>query len=132
LNRTPKVITPKNEQKDFITETGKGMANLARTLQEVKMDNINTNENVLEWLTGQKEAGVTASQKKLVNRIRRLHEENPDEVVLINNADGSIYAKIPTDWIRIKKPTKKELTEEERREMAEVFRARIGRKDEQA
>lgn len=96
------------------------------------MDNINTNENVLEWLTGQKEAGVTASQKKLVNRIRRLHEENPDEVVLINNDDGSIYAKIPTDWIRIKKPTKKELTEEERREMAEVFRARIGRKDEQA
>ena len=86
---------------------------------------INTNENVLEWITGDKEAAITASQKRLINRLRKLHEDNPDETVLITNQDGSVFAKVPVDWIKIKKPTKRELTDEERQEMAETFKARI-------
>jgi hypothetical protein len=91
---------------------------------------INTNENVIEWINGDKEAAITASQKKVINKLRKLHEENPEEVVLITNQDGSVFAKVPTDWIKIKKPTRRELTEEERLEMAETFKARIeGRKE---
>ena len=91
---------------------------------------INTNENVIEWLTGDKEAAITASQRKLINRLKKLNEENPDEMVLITNQDGSVFAKVPADWIKIKKPTRRELTEEERQEMAETFKARIeGRKE---
>lgn len=86
---------------------------------------INTNENVIEWINGDKEAAITASQKKLINRLKKLNEENPDEMVLITNQDGSVFAKVPVDWIKIKKPTKRELTEEERQEMAETFKARI-------
>lgn len=92
------------------------------------MDNLN--ENVIEWLTNQKEAAVTASQRRLVNRLKRLHEKYPDEVIMVNNSDGSVFAKIPVEWVSIRKPTKRELTEEERREMAEVFKARINLKEE--
>ena len=86
---------------------------------------INTNENVIEWLTGQEQASITATQRKLINRLRKLHQENPDEIVIIENKDGSVFAKIPVDWVKIKKPTKRELTEEERQEMAAAFKARI-------
>lgn len=89
------------------------------------LDTYNTNENVIEWLTGQGQAAITASQRKLINRLRKLHQENPDEVVLINNTDGSVFAKVPVDWVKIKKPTKRELTDEERQEMAATFKARI-------
>lgn len=87
-------------------------------------------ENVIEWFNNSKEVSITASQRKLINRIEKLKAENPDEVVVIRNQDGSIFAKLPVNWVKIKKPSKRELTDEERKEMAELFRQRMDKKGE--
>ena len=87
-------------------------------------------ENVIEWFNNSKEVSITASQRKLINKIEKLKAENPDEVVVIRNQDGSIFAKLPVNWVKIKKPSKRELTDEERKEMAELFRQRMDKKGE--
>lgn len=72
------------------------------------------NENVIEWLRGDKVAAVTApSSSKLKGMITRLNARYPDEVdILTTNQDGSIFAYVPVDWIVIRKP--KQLSEAQR------------------
>jgi len=73
------------------------------------------NENVLEWLRGDKTVKVTLCSGKLCNRVKKLAIKHPDEVkVHYYNKDGSIFAEIPLPYIKISKPIKQELTEEER------------------
>ena len=73
---------------------------------------------------------VTFSQLRLTNKIIKLSGKYPDEVKVIRkNLDGSIYAKLPVNYLHIYKPgsgPKKEYTEEERAE----FRNRVTRKNE--
>lgn len=58
--------------------------------------NFNCNENCIEWITGDKTVTCTFSQKKFINRIRRMSETHGDCVkILAENPDGSIMAKIP-------------------------------------
>lgn len=74
-------------------------------------------ENVIEWLTGdaRNRATLTLSQKRLVNRIKKIAQERPDECEIVAvNQDGSIVAHCPIKWIKIN-PTLK-LSEEARRE----------------
>ena len=70
------------------------------------------NECVIEWIKGEKMAGVTMpNNTKLKNRILKIAETRK-EVEVTMNADGSIYARIPSSWVKIN-PTL-ELSEEER------------------
>lgn len=81
------------------------------------------NENVIEWLTGSDTVLVTLSQKKYVNKIKKLAETREDVVIESENKDGSILAKLPLKFIRIT-PTR-QLTEEQRiqaRERLEKYR----------
>lgn len=88
------------------------------------------NENVIEWLNGEETAKVTFSQGKYKNKIKRLKEKN-DAIRLIENKDGSIYAEIPLEYVKISKPRKVELSEEEREEIAERFRlGRLAKEEE--
>ena len=53
-------------------------------------------ENVIEWYTGEKWMSVTLTQKKHINRVRKLVEKHADMgCELVENRDGSIWAKIP-------------------------------------
>ena len=55
-----------------------------------------TNENSIEWYTGNNTCTVSVSQKKFVNRIRRMAEKHAPLVeILAENPDGSILAHIP-------------------------------------
>lgn len=59
-------------------------------------------ENLIEWITGSKKATVTFSQKKYVNRIKRLAEKHPDVVdISAENEDGSITAHIPVKAVHL-------------------------------
>lgn len=59
-------------------------------------------ENNIEWLTGQERATVSFSQKKYVNRIKRMAEKHaPCVEIIAENDDGSIYATIPLSAIHI-------------------------------
>lgn len=59
-------------------------------------------ENLIEWITGNKTATVTFSQKKFINRIKQMAEKHPETVdIVAENEDGSITAHIPVRAIHL-------------------------------
>lgn len=76
----------------------------------------NNNENVVEFLNGEKTCSVTFNSRKHINRIKRLRQDNPDAFLnYVENDDGSVYAKIPLAWLKISPPRK--YTDEQREEL---------------
>ena len=90
----------------------------------------NCNENVIEFLRGQKTATVTLCNKRLKNRVYKFQQSKPDEVEIISDKDGALYAHIPVSWIRIIPPQKREYTEEERAQLAKRLRDSLNKKKE--
>jgi exosome complex RNA-binding protein Rrp42 (RNase PH superfamily) len=88
-------------------------------------------ENVVEWITGDKQVTVTLTQQKHISKVRKLAEKFPDEVKIdYVNKDGSIVAHLPLRAIKINLTAKRELTEDEREILAERLRlARESGKD---
>lgn len=86
-------------------------------------------ENVIEFYTGDKFASCTFTNRKHINRIKKLHEEKPAEFqAYIENNDGSVWAKIPLSWVKINPGAKREMTEEQKeaaRERLAVARAKM-------
>lgn len=79
-------------------------------------------DNVVEYLTGDEFATVTAHRQKLKNQLEKLAEERPDDCkITVRNQDGTIMAKIPTSWVKISPP--KKLSEETREKLSERFKA---------
>lgn len=75
-------------------------------------------ENAIEFYKGDKRATVSFSQGKYISRIKKLKERYPDEVEIVaENPDGSLYAHIPTKWIRINPP--RELSDEQKETLIE-------------
>ena len=74
-------------------------------------------ENVLEFISGTHTATVTFTNKKHINRIKKLYEERKDDFkYLVENSDGSVCAKIPLKWIKINPGSKtgRVMTEEQK------------------
>ena len=79
------------------------------------------NENCIEWLNNQKEITLSLCQEKWINKIKKLHKNNPDDVEIIaENVDGSICAKIPISFLKISPP--RQVTEEQRQLASERFK----------
>lgn len=74
-------------------------------------------ENAIEWLTGQDRIAVSFSQKRFANRLKRLAEQFPDEVDIIENQDGSVFGHMPLSWLKFRRP--RDLSEEQRQEIAD-------------
>lgn len=69
------------------------------------------NEIVIEWFKGEKLASVTAySGSRIKNKIVKLAQKHTD-VSMVENKDGSIFAHIPVDWIKIQ--PKRAMTQEQ-------------------
>ena len=82
-------------------------------------------DNVIEWLRNSPTATVTFCQGKYITKIRKLAERFPDECeILAENEDGSILAHIPVKWIKINNP-RREISDEEREELAERMRNQV-------
>lgn len=78
-------------------------------------------DNVIEFLKGDKTATVTFCQQRFITKIRKLAEKFPDECKITHeNKDGSIVAHIPVKWIKISK-MERHLSEEQ----IELARERI-------
>ena len=74
-------------------------------------------ENVLEFISGTHTATVTFTNKKHINRIKKLYEERKDDFkYFVENSDGSVCAKIPLKWIKINPGSKtgRVMTEEQK------------------
>ena len=75
-------------------------------------------ENMIEFITGQRTATVTFTNRKHINRIKKLYEEHKDDFkYFVENQDGSVCAKIPLKWIRISPPR---MVSDEQREAARI------------
>ena len=76
-------------------------------------------ENVIEWIKGQRTCVVTFSNQKHINKIKALYEEYKDDFTYFKeNKDGTICAKIPLKWIKISN-TKREYSEEQKEKLRE-------------
>ena len=84
-----------------------------------------TQENVIEWVRGDKEVTVMFCSNNRYNiRVRKYAEEYPDDVKIIaDNRDGSIVAHLPLSWIKVSKPREVNLTEEQKLEIVERFKS---------
>ena len=79
-------------------------------------------ENAIEWINGQDMVTVTLSQGRYISKVKKLAEKFPDEVKIVKeNSDGTILAHIPLNYIKINRASR-DLTEEEREELAERAR----------
>ncbi len=78
-------------------------------------------ENVIEFTKDSERATVTFSQGRYKSRIKKLAADRPEECqIAAENADGSMCAHIPVAWIKINPA--KQLSEEQRKEIAERFK----------
>lgn len=74
-------------------------------------------ENAIEWYSGRKTMTLSLSQRKLINKIKKMAAENPDDISYSENADGTICAHIPVAYLSIRKPR---FVSEEEREQARI------------
>lgn len=75
-------------------------------------------ENAIEWVNGDKTIAVTLSQGRYVSKVKKLAKDHPDEVKILRiNPDGSIFAHLPLRALKLNLSSKRELTEEERKEI---------------
>lgn len=78
-------------------------------------------KNAIEWIKDEERATLTLSQRRTISRVKRLAAKYPEQCkILAENKDGSVYAHIPTSWIRIN--PEMNLTEEQRERKAEAIR----------
>lgn len=82
----------------------------------------NNNENCIEFLSGERSVVVSFTNRKHINRIKKLYEERKDDFKYFHeNTDGSICAKLPLKWIKINPGSKNgRVMTEEQKEAARV------------
>lgn len=80
------------------------------------------NEFSIEWIKGSDYASVTApSGTALKSKLFRLAKEHPDEVQIVKeNKDGSVFAHVPVNYIKISPP--RQISDEQREAAGERFR----------
>lgn len=79
-------------------------------------------ENVIEWVKDDKRATLSLSQRRTITRIKELAEKYPDKCeILAENKDGSLYAHIPVEWVRINPGMN--LTDDQKAERAKRLKA---------
>ena len=91
------------------------------------MENI---ENVIEFISNTRTATVTFTNKKHINRIKKIYEERKDDFKYFKeNTDGSVCAKIPLKWIKINAGSKTgRVMTEEQKEAARIRLANARKK----
>lgn len=90
------------------------------------------NETACDYLTCDKHATFCSSETKWINKIRKLAEQYPDDVVIQvqpEDNQGMILAHIPKGWFKLNPPRKSNMTEEQRQAVAERLAAGRKHKD---
>lgn len=83
-------------------------------------------ESNIEWATGLKDEDkitLSLSSKRFINKVKKICSEHPEDTKLIENGDGTIYAELPIDCLKIYHPRKVELTEEQKEKLRQRMRA---------
>lgn len=81
-------------------------------------------ETVYEHVSGAASFTVTAAERWSIGQISKLKERYPDEVEIVSeNADGSLVARMPADWMKIKPKRHVVRSEEQIRQCTEQLKA---------
>lgn len=87
-------------------------------------------ETAINYIAGDSEITVYTAERRYINTVKRLIESKPDQIRIVReNPDGSIIAKMPTEWFRFPKP-KRTISDEMKAAAAERMRERWGSRDE--
>ena len=71
-----------------------------KTMTERNFDN--NNENCIEFLSGERYAVATFTNRKHITRLKKIYAERKDEIKYFKeNKDGSICVKFPLKWVKI-------------------------------
>ena len=77
-------------------------------------------ETAFEHLDGRHTWTVSTDERTWKNKLEKLAEKYPEDVELIaKNKDGSVLYHIPVKWLKVRPPVKRDLTDEQRAELAE-------------
>ncbi len=60
---------------------------------------------------------VSTDERRMITRMMKLIAEHPDETEIIKRPeenDGCLYCKVPSTWLRIAPPVKREFTDEQK------------------
>lgn len=86
-------------------------------------------ENVIEFLTGDKTATLTFSNRSHITKIKKLYESHKESFLyFVENPDGSVCAKVPLKWIKFGPP--RQMSEESRMAASERLRNMRVKQDE--
>ena len=82
------------------------------------------NENVIEFLRGEKTATLTlAGNTRLNSKLRKMAEKYPDECQIIHeNDDGSILVHCPVKWVQVSR-REHNLTDEQRKQASDRLKS---------
>lgn len=92
--------------------------------EEIKENKSGYSENAIEWYTGVDRVTITVSEVRLKNKLLALSKSNPEDVELVsdNNGSGPMLFHVSRRCLKIGIPKKRDLTEEQRTELAERLR----------
>lgn len=87
-------------------------------------------ETVFEHISGYDCVGVSTSERSWKTKILKLKAKFPDDVrIVAENADGSLYAKVPYKWVKISKP--RHVSDKQREAAGERMRKMLAEKKEE-
>lgn len=88
----------------------------------IEKDFDNNNENAVEWLSGEHYITVSFTDRKMINRIKKLYSERKEDFKYFHeNIDGSICAKLPKKWFKLNAGSKNgRVMTEEQKEAARI------------
>lgn len=92
--------------------------------EDIKENTTDTNkENMIDFISGFKTCTCSFTNRKHINRIKKLYEERRSEFdYFYENEDGSVCARIPLKWIKINPGS---LPDAPKREMSEEHKAKL-------
>lgn len=76
-------------------------------------------------------ATVCSSEQKWINKIKKLHEEHPNEVQILYSPEdnqGVVVAHVPKTWMKLSPPRQVNYTDEQKAAMAERLAVARGNK----
>ena len=93
-------------------------------LEDINEKTTDTNkENMIDWISGSKMCTCSFTNRKHINRIKKLYEQRKSEFgYFYENEDGSVCARIPLKWIKINPGS---LPDSPKREMSEEHKAKL-------
>jgi len=92
-------------------------------LKGVIIKMVDMRETAIDYIVGDEYLYYTASEQRLVTKLKKQSEAYPDEVkILAENDDGSVHVRSPIRWFKAPSPPKK-VSDEQRKAASERFKA---------